>query len=94
MMKKSLPKATVGIRLMLVLAAVASLLAACAQATEVPPTEPPEAAATPAPEAPATIKIGTVTDQTGPLAAFGVQTKWGYSKAADDINAEGGIYVA
>jgi outer membrane biogenesis lipoprotein LolB len=45
MMKKSLPKATVGIRLMLVLAAVASLLAACAQATEVPPTEPPEAAA-------------------------------------------------
>jgi outer membrane biogenesis lipoprotein LolB len=33
-MKKSLPKATVGIRLMLVLAVVASLLAACAQATE------------------------------------------------------------
>jgi branched-chain amino acid transport system substrate-binding protein len=60
----------------------------------VTPTPVPEATAPPPPEAPATIKIGTVTDQTGPLAAFGVQTKWGYSKAADEINAEGGIYVA
>ncbi len=96
MTRKSLPKATVCIRLMLVLVVLAFLLSACAQATEVPPTQPPVAAATQAPElpeAPATIKIGTVTDQTGPLAAFGVQCKYGYDKAAEMINADGGIYV-
>jgi branched-chain amino acid transport system substrate-binding protein len=79
MRKRSLPMSTAGICLILML-----IMSACAQATETPAL----------PEAPATIKIGTITDQTGPLAAFGVQTKWGYSKAMEDINAEGGVYVA
>jgi branched-chain amino acid transport system substrate-binding protein len=78
-MKARFPKMTIAIRVTLALVMLAFVLPACG---------------TKAPEAPETIKIGTVTDQTGPLAAFGVQTKWGYSKAADDINAEGGIYVS
>ena len=44
-------------------------------------------------EAPKSIKIGAVIDVTGPLAAFGVQCKWGYEKAAQDINKQGGIFV-
>lgn len=64
------------------------------ETVEVEVTAVPEVPAVEVPEAPETIKIGTVTDQTGPLTAFGVQTKWGYGKAADEINAEGGIYVA
>ena len=61
------------------------------ETVEVEVTAVPEAP--PVGEAPETIKIGTVTDQTGPLAAFGVQCKYGYDKAAEIINADGGIYV-
>jgi branched-chain amino acid transport system substrate-binding protein len=60
----------------------------------VTPTPVPEATAPPPPEAPATIKIGTVTDQTGPLAAFGVEAKFGFGYAEEVFNADGGIYVA
>jgi branched-chain amino acid transport system substrate-binding protein len=86
---------TVGVRLILVLVVLTFLLSACGpQATPVPETkEPEEAPAAPAVECPETIKIGTVTDQTGPLAAFGAQSKWGYEKAAEIINADGGIFV-
>jgi branched-chain amino acid transport system substrate-binding protein len=105
MAKSRLLRMTVSIPIILVLS-VLTFLSACAptptaapEATEPPAPEAtatpvPEATEPPLPEAPATIKIGTVTDQTGPLAAFGVQTKWGYSRAMDDINADGGIYVA
>jgi branched-chain amino acid transport system substrate-binding protein len=101
-LKVRLPRLSVDIRSILVLVALASILVACGAPPAAPTAEAPEATSPPAPEAttppvpeaPATIKIGTVTDQTGPLAAFGVQTKWGYSRAMDDINADGGIYVA
>jgi branched-chain amino acid transport system substrate-binding protein len=105
MAKSRLLSMTVSISLILMLSVLA-FVPACAPAPTAAPeaTTPPapEATATPVPqattpplpEAPATIKIGTVTDQTGPLTAFGVQTKWGYSHAMDLINADGGIYVA
>jgi ABC-type branched-subunit amino acid transport system substrate-binding protein len=64
------------------------------ETVEVEVTAVPEVPEVEVPEAPETIKIGTVTDQTGPLAAFGVQCKYGYDKAAELINADGGIYVA
>jgi branched-chain amino acid transport system substrate-binding protein len=54
------------------------------------PTKPPAATV---PPAPATIKIGSVTDQTGPLANFGAEFKWGFEQAMKDFNADGGINV-
>ena len=54
------------------------------------PTKPP---APTVPPAPATIKIGSVTDQTGPLANFGAEFKWGFGQAVKDFNAGGGIEV-
>jgi ABC-type branched-subunit amino acid transport system substrate-binding protein len=77
-MKGRSPKVIVGVCMILVLT-VSALLPACGPA---------------APEAPETIKIGTVTDQTGPLAAFGVASKWGYEHFKEVVNADGGIYVA
>jgi branched-chain amino acid transport system substrate-binding protein len=79
MRKRSLPMMTAGICLILMLT-----MSACAQATEAPAL----------PEAPATIKIGSVTDQTGPLAAFGAEFKWAFEYAEEVFNADGGVYVA
>jgi hypothetical protein len=75
MKKGRLPRIMAGISLILALVA---LLPACGPQATVAPTVAPTAAL---PEAPATIKIGTVTDQTGPLTAFGVQTKWGLQQS-------------
>ncbi|MEM1514940.1 MAG: ABC transporter substrate-binding protein [Candidatus Bathyarchaeia archaeon] len=48
-----------------------------------------------APPAPVpTIKIGAPVAQTGPLSGFGMGYGWGWKAAVDDINAQGGIYVA
>lgn len=89
MKKGRLPSIAVGIGLILALLA---LLPACGpQATEAPTAAPTTAAL---PEAPATIKIGTVTDQTGPLAAFGADFKWAFEHAEEVFNADGGVYVA
>jgi branched-chain amino acid transport system substrate-binding protein len=57
-------------------------------------TPVPEAPAAPAAECPETIKIGAVIDGTGPLAAFGVEFNWGFGYFVEQINADGGVYVA
>jgi branched-chain amino acid transport system substrate-binding protein len=52
-----------------------------------------EATETP-PEAPEFIDIGAVVPLTGAFGGPGVQVKNGYEFAIEDINADGGIYVA
>jgi len=73
-------------------------LAACASATEeatqeaaAPEEDAPEEAA---PAGPETIKIGTSAPLTGMFAGFGEGCTFGAQAAVDDINADGGIYVA
>jgi branched-chain amino acid transport system substrate-binding protein len=61
---------------------------------EVEVTAVPEVPAAPAAECPETIKIGSVTDQTGPLASFGAYFKWAFDYFIEEINADGGVYVA
>jgi branched-chain amino acid transport system substrate-binding protein len=55
-------------------------------------TAVPEAPA--AAECPETIKVGSVTDQTGPLASFGAYFKWAFDTFIEETNADGGVYVA
>jgi branched-chain amino acid transport system substrate-binding protein len=45
-------------------------------------------------EAPEYILIGDTVSYTGPYAIFGGVASWGTEAAVEDINAEGGIYVA
>ena len=45
------------------------------------------------PEAPKTILIGTVTDQTGPLTAFGIECKYAFQLFEKEVNKDGGIFV-
>jgi branched-chain amino acid transport system substrate-binding protein len=61
---------------------------------EVEVTSVPEAPVAPAAECPETIKIGSVTDVTGPLASFGAYFKWAFDYFIEEINAGGGVYVA
>ena len=67
-------------------------------ATAVPPTAvPPTATAVPPTEVPPTptpgepIKIGTLTDLTGPFAPWAVQVRDGMALAAKEINEAGGV---
>lgn len=46
-----------------------------------------------APSAPATIKIGIVTDITGPISAMGQAFLWGVRKDVETVNEDGGIYI-
>jgi branched-chain amino acid transport system substrate-binding protein len=76
-------------------------LVGCAGATEevapVDTTEgaaPAETAEEAAPEGPESILIGTSAPLTGMFAGFGEGCVWGAQAAVDDINAQGGIYVA
>lgn len=64
------------------------------ETVEVEVTAVPEAPAAPAAECPETIKVGSVTDQTGPLASFGAYFKWAFDYFIEEINADGGVYVA
>ncbi|HEX9763520.1 MAG TPA: amino acid ABC transporter substrate-binding protein [Acidimicrobiia bacterium] len=92
-------------RLLALLALLAMVLAACSPAdsgstttTEAAPdtTEAgPEATTTegPAPEAPATIKIGAVVPITGAFAGGGAQVERGYRYAVEAINEAGGVFV-
>jgi branched-chain amino acid transport system substrate-binding protein len=57
------------------------------------PTPLPAATATAVPVAPATIRVGTAIDITGPLTGFGIQCKWGYDHFMKVTNAAGGIMV-
>lgn len=43
--------------------------------------------------APEEIVIGASIPKSGPLAAFGTYTEWGYTTAVNDINASGGLQV-
>jgi branched-chain amino acid transport system substrate-binding protein len=43
--------------------------------------------------APKTIKIGMLYERTGPLATSGTRFGWGFHKAIDKINKEGGVFV-
>jgi len=45
------------------------------------------------PSAPKTIKIGVIYDVTGPGAAMGKMLSWGFQKATNVVNKDGGIYV-
>jgi branched-chain amino acid transport system substrate-binding protein len=45
-------------------------------------------------EAPESIKIGAVVPLTGPFAGGGAQVERGYRYGVDDVNADGGVYVA
>ncbi len=57
-------------------------------------SQPPAQAAQPSGgSAPAEIKIGASIPITGPLAAFGKYTQWGYKRAVDQINADGGLML-
>ena len=79
-------------------------LSACGDDAEEPPAEEAEAPEVEAPEEPApeeaapagpeTIKIGTSAPLTGMFAGFGEGCTFGAQAAVDDINAQGGIYVA
>jgi len=91
------------ILLILLMVIVLISLAACGDDTEEPAadTDAPEADApeetAPEEEAPAgpeTIKIGTSAPLTGMFAGFGEGCTFGAQAAVDDINAQGGIYVA
>jgi branched-chain amino acid transport system substrate-binding protein len=59
--------------------------------TTPPPTTPPPTTAQP--QIPTEIRIGDVVSYTGMYAGFGYN-KFGVEAAVDDINKEGGIYVA
>ncbi|MGO0059828.1 amino acid ABC transporter substrate-binding protein [Brevibacillus fluminis] len=43
--------------------------------------------------APTEIVLGASIPQTGSLASFGVYEKWGYQKAVDEINQDGGLFL-
>jgi branched-chain amino acid transport system substrate-binding protein len=43
--------------------------------------------------APKTVKIGMLYEKTGPLATSGVRFGWGFHKAVDKINKEGGLFI-
>jgi len=45
------------------------------------------------PAAPKTIKIGVLYDITGPGAAMGKMVSWGFQKAIEIVNKDGGVYV-
>lgn len=45
------------------------------------------------PAVPKTIKIGALYDITGPLANRGDEAGWGFRKAVEVINKDGGVYV-
>jgi branched-chain amino acid transport system substrate-binding protein len=82
---------------------VSILLASCAPApTETPaptvaPTSAPEVVNTPTqafPPAPEFIEVGASIPLTGKFGALGTQVQAGYQYAIDDINKDGGVYVA
>jgi branched-chain amino acid transport system substrate-binding protein len=64
------------------------------ETVEVEVTAVPEATAPPDVECPETIKIGSVTDVTGPLASFGAYFRWAFDYFIEEKNADGGVYVA
>jgi len=82
-------------RHVLVFAALCVILAACATPTPTAaPTAPPTAAPTAVPTQPVPlgpIKIGTLTDLTGPFAPWAVQVRDGMALAAKEINEAGGV---
>jgi len=49
--------------------------------------------AKPAASPPATVKIGVLYEKTGPMAGSGKIVIWGFRKAIEDINKDGGVYV-
>jgi len=63
------------------------------ETVEVEVTAVPEVPEAPAAECPETIKVGSVTDQTGPLASFGAYFSWAFDYFIEEINADGGVYV-
>lgn len=56
-------------------------------------TSSPSTTATAGPVAPASIKVGFLTEVTGPIATMGKRVIWAWQTAIDDINADGGVYV-
>lgn len=84
---------------LLSLLVVVAMISACApKATETPvATEAPaatEAATQVYPEAPEFIQIGGSVPLTGKYGTLGEQVSNGYTIAVDDINKDGGVYVA
>ena len=57
-------------------------------------TSVPEAPDAPPAECPETVKVGAVIDVTGPLASFGEYFSWAFDYYVEEINADGGVYVA
>jgi branched-chain amino acid transport system substrate-binding protein len=72
----------VGFVLFLVMVVASLVISGCAKP-----------APTPAPSAPASIKIGALVDLTGFDAGSGQPVKTGYELAVEDINKDGGVYV-
>jgi branched-chain amino acid transport system substrate-binding protein len=86
-------KRTIGIILSLMI--LLSLVAAgCSETTT--PTEPtsPTTPTTPTEDAPDTIKIGAMLSMTGADSTTGTQTQWAFQYAIDEINEDGGVFVA
>lgn len=42
---------------------------------------------------PKTVKIGVMYEKTGPLAPTGTRFEWGMTKAVEQVNKDGGIYI-
>jgi branched-chain amino acid transport system substrate-binding protein len=85
------------IGLICILATTISIVACNSNTNSTPTTTPtatPEAAQVPIPPPPVSIKIGAAISLTGSQASGGLDLKWGYQQAVNDINAAGGIYLS